>query len=222
MELHPYKLKEESVKNMHYSFNPEEIRTEIEKLGHSVTNIWNIKQYRAKLPLSTFSVELKLAPNNKGIFNVEYTYTTVQYKIRTIKKQKGNCSMCKLSKINNYCHLNPRCVKCAGDHLTNQCHQKESSSNVRCVLCGGNHPAKYKGCTVYKQLQKKTYPPPHLKHYTPAAQIKHNLYTQPGITYAQITKQNFYAPTNVEQEPHINQLYHQQRDVLEDLHIGRI
>jgi hypothetical protein len=29
---------------MHYSINTEEIKTEIKKLGHTVTNIWNIKQ----------------------------------------------------------------------------------------------------------------------------------------------------------------------------------
>jgi hypothetical protein len=32
-----------SVKNMHYSIIPKEIKTEIEKLWHTVTNIWNIK-----------------------------------------------------------------------------------------------------------------------------------------------------------------------------------
>jgi hypothetical protein len=57
---------------MHYSINPEEIKTEIEKSGHAVTNIWNIKQYKNNIPLSVFSVELKPAPNNKDIFNVEY------------------------------------------------------------------------------------------------------------------------------------------------------
>jgi hypothetical protein len=66
-------------------------------------------------------------------------------------------------------------------------------------LCGGNHPVNYKGCTVYKDLQKKTQPPLHLEQYTPPAQIKQTLYTQPGVTYAQITKQNSYAPINVEQ-----------------------
>jgi hypothetical protein len=55
---------------MHYSINPEEIKTEIEKLRHTVTNIWNIKQYRTKLPISMFFVELKPAPNN-DIFNIE-------------------------------------------------------------------------------------------------------------------------------------------------------
>jgi hypothetical protein len=53
---------------MHYSINPEEIKTEIEKLGHTVTNVWNNKQYRTKLPLSMFFVGLKPARNNKNIF----------------------------------------------------------------------------------------------------------------------------------------------------------
>jgi hypothetical protein len=73
------------------------------------------------------------------------------------------------------------------------------------VSCVGNHPANYKGCAVYKGLHKKTYPPLCLKQYTPPAQIKQTLYTQLGITYVQITKQNSYAPINIEQEPHINQ-----------------
>jgi hypothetical protein len=54
-----------------------------------------------------------------------------------------------------------------------------------------------------------------LKIYTPLAQIKQTLCTQPGVTYAQITKQNSYAPTNIEQEPHINQSHQQTRDIHE-------
>jgi hypothetical protein len=41
-EFHTYKEKEVTkvaLKNMHYSINLEEIKTEIEKLGHPVTNI---------------------------------------------------------------------------------------------------------------------------------------------------------------------------------------
>jgi hypothetical protein len=40
-------------------------------------------------------------------------------------------------------------------------------------------------------------------------QIKQILYTKPGVMYAQISKQNSYACTNIEQEPHINQSYQQ-------------
>jgi hypothetical protein len=55
---------------MQYCINAEEIKTQIEKLGHTVTNIWNFKQYITKLLLSTFLfVELKPTLNNKDIFN---------------------------------------------------------------------------------------------------------------------------------------------------------
>jgi hypothetical protein len=56
------------------------------------------------------------------------------------------------------------------------------------------------GCTVYEDLQKRTHPLLRLKQYTSPAQIKQTLHTQPEVTYAQITKQNFYAATNIEQD----------------------
>jgi hypothetical protein len=76
------------------------------------------------------------------------------------KREIAQCANCqRYGHTKNYCHLKPRCVKCAGDHLTKKYHQKEISTDVRCVLCGGNHPVNYKGYTVYKDLQKKTYTP---------------------------------------------------------------
>jgi hypothetical protein len=43
---------------MHYSIIPEEMKTEIEKVENAVTNIWNGKQYKTKLPLSMFFVQI--------------------------------------------------------------------------------------------------------------------------------------------------------------------
>jgi hypothetical protein len=121
-----------SVKNMHYSINPEEIKTEIENLGYKVTNIWNIKRYKTKLPLPMFLLELKPALNNKDIFNVEYIQQCkIKFKPPKHKTDIAQCANCqRYGHTKNYCHLKPRCVKCADDHLTNQCHQKESSSDV--------------------------------------------------------------------------------------------
>jgi hypothetical protein len=69
---------------------------------------------------------------------------------------------------------------------------------------------------IYEDLQKKTYPSLHSKIYTPPAQIEQTLYTQPGITYAQITNQNSRTPTNIEQDSHIIQS-HQQTSVIQEL-----
>jgi hypothetical protein len=56
---------------------------------------------------------------------------------------------------------------------------------------------------VYKDLQQKTHTPSPFEKYTPSAQIKQTLYTQPGVTYTKVTKQNSYTPTNTEPEPYI-------------------
>jgi hypothetical protein len=97
--------------------------------------------------------------------------------------------------------------------------KKERKSNVRCVLCGGNHPANYKGCTVYKDLQKKTYQPLRQKQYIPPAQLKQTLHTQPGVTYAQITKQNISTTITQEQDHHINQPLRQPSDIQDLRHL---
>jgi hypothetical protein len=111
-------------KTMHYFINPEEIKTEIEKLGHMVTNIWNIKQYRTKLPLSMLFVELKPALSNEDIFNLEYIQQCkIKFKATKHKRDIAQCANChRYGHTKNYCHLKPRYVKCAGDHSTNQCH----------------------------------------------------------------------------------------------------
>jgi hypothetical protein len=46
-----------------------------------------------------------------------------------------------------------------------------------------------------------------------SSRTNQNLYTQPGVSYAQVTKQEFHAPINIEQEPHIKQSHQQTSDM---------
>ncbi|GFS74248.1 hypothetical protein NPIL_429831, partial [Nephila pilipes] len=39
----------------------------------------------------------------------------------------------------------PKCVKCAGDHLTKEC-LKDIKTPPKCCLCDGPHPANYLQC----------------------------------------------------------------------------
>jgi hypothetical protein len=50
-------------------------------------------------------------------------------------------------------------------------------------------------------------------HYSPTNQT--TLCTLPGVSYAQVTKQEFHAPTNIEQEPHVKQSHQQTNDMQE-------
>lgn len=222
-EFHTYKLKEERsykvvLKNMHHSINCEDIKAEIEKLGHTVTNVCNIKQYSTKLPLPMFFVELKPASNNKDIYNVEYLQQCkIKFEPPKHKRDIVQCAKCqRYGHTKNFCYQKPRCVKCLGDHTTGECSRKTKSKDVRCVLCGGNHPANYKGCLVYKELQKKQFPALRPKQYTPPQQIRQFQQIQPGLTYASATheqKQQVYSPTNISQNP--NQPHQQSSDMQE-------
>jgi hypothetical protein len=117
-EFHTFKPKEERnytvvLKHMHYSMNPDDIKAEIENLGHKVANIWNIKQYQAKLPLSMFFVDLKPAPTNKDIFDVEFLkQCKIKFEPPRHKREISQCTNCqRYGHTKDYCHLQPRCVK---------------------------------------------------------------------------------------------------------------
>ncbi|KAG8177869.1 hypothetical protein JTE90_026650 [Oedothorax gibbosus] len=42
----------------------------------------------------------------------------------------------------------PRCVKCAGEHLTVQCTKKDEDKPI-CCNCNGPHPASWRGCKMF-------------------------------------------------------------------------
>jgi hypothetical protein len=73
-EFHIYKLKEQRNYRVVLKICSTPLTLKKSKLKlrnqDTVTNIWNIKHYRTKQPLSMFFVDLKPAPNSKGIFNV--------------------------------------------------------------------------------------------------------------------------------------------------------
>lgn len=37
--------------------------------------------------------------------------------------------------------------------------KKEKTTPATCVLCQGQHPANYKGCIVFKEMQNRKFPP---------------------------------------------------------------
>jgi hypothetical protein len=70
---------------------------------------------------STFHVfvELKPAPNN-DIYEIKYLQQC-KIKFEPPKHEIAHCAVKDMGTQKNYCHLKPRCVKCAGNHPTIQC-----------------------------------------------------------------------------------------------------
>lgn len=145
---------------MHASTDPVELKSAIEELGHTVANFWNLKQRISKKPLPMFVIELKPDQNSKNIYETKYLLRSkIIFEPSRLKHDIPQCAKCqRYGHTKHFCHQSLRCMKCVGDHATIACPRKERTDNVRCVLCTGNHPANYKGCTIYKELQRAKFP----------------------------------------------------------------
>jgi hypothetical protein len=141
------------IRHLHHSVPLDDIREELQKEGHTVRNVMNIKHKQTKEPLSLFFVDLEPQANNKEIFNLQFlgnTKLTIKapHKSRNIV-QYQRCQAYGHSKT--YCTKSYQCVKCGGQHDSKDC-TKPRHNPARCALCGEDHPANYKGCTVYRNL----------------------------------------------------------------------
>jgi len=180
-----------------------------------------IKQSRTNTPLPLFFVDVKPSANNKDIYLIETLYyTKVKFEPPRPKRTIPQCSKCqRYGHTKAYCFHSPRCVKCAGTHFTSQCLRKDKS-DVKCVLRNGNHPANYKGCTVYKDLQKRTFPPLRRNQEGKLPHALPHPHITPTSSYATALKSSLTPPLTVDPQPeqqntHRQQPYPPQPDIQE-------
>ena len=154
--FHTYQLKQERpfrlvLRNIHHSVDLDDLKFELQKLGHEVTNISNIRHRVTKNPLSLFFIDIKQKENNKEIYNVNRLMNSiVKLEPPLAKKEIVQCKKCQMhGHTQKYCNHNFRCVKLAGSHPTDQC-AKSPETPAKCIHCQGEHPANYKGCSAYK------------------------------------------------------------------------
>lgn len=158
--FHTYQLSEEKphrvvLKGLHSSTPPSLITSELSALGFQVRNVVNIIS-RHKTALPMFFIDLENSSKTEEIYGLNRLLCSV-IKIEEMRKNKKivQCTRCQeYNHTKGYCHRLPRCVRCAGPHLTTECSQARDSPTT-CVLCNGNHTANYRGCTVYQDLQRK-------------------------------------------------------------------
>lgn len=200
-EFHSFQAKMDKtykavIRNLHPSINTDDLKNELIELGHDVVHISNIRQSGTKKPLPLFQVELRTKENNKDIHSINrLMYSVVQVEKPHVKREVVQCTTCqRYGHTKTYCNRRPRCVKCAGEHLTNQCERKEWGTEVKCVLCSGSHPANYRGCSVYKEVQTRRFPSLRTK-IVHKSQDTTNVNPNPsyglvnGVTYAEKLKE---------------------------------
>lgn len=167
MEWHSYENKQTRpirviVRNLHPSYNVEEIKEDLEDKGLKIIDV-NNKLRKNKVngkiitvPLPLFMLTFHHTEDIKKIFEIEYICHT-KVVIESLRRNTliPQCKRCqRYGHTQGFCQRQPACVRCAGKHLTVECNMPQNTG-AQCFNCGGKHPANYRGCTVAKELQKR-------------------------------------------------------------------
>lgn len=91
------------------------------------------------------------------IYKIKTIFNMV-FKIKLLRRNSKLILQCKRCQGFNhtraYCRKEPRCVKCAGKHLTKNCFASRNTS-PKCINCKESHLANYRGCEIAKKFQKR-------------------------------------------------------------------
>ncbi|KAL4083691.1 hypothetical protein QTP88_029007 [Uroleucon formosanum] len=225
-EFHTYQLREDKptrvvIRNLHPTTPPELIKSELEQRLFEVRQVSAVLHKVNKNPLPLFFVDLEPTSQSNDIFQLTsllHTKIKVEepYKPKTIS-QCTNCQVYGHTK--SYCGYPARCVRCGGHHSSSDCPNTRDAP-PKCALCSGDHPSNYKGCTIYKDLQRRKNPKTsnHLSNkfsykntnvqdtHTVKASTTHPSESTP--TYAQATSNSHSNHTVPSPAPDINKIIH--------------
>lgn len=156
-------------RGLHPSCKTEEIVNDLKENGFKIIDCTNILKKEiarndegvitdiTKRPLPLFMLVFETSEDIKKIYDIKVIHGMV-VKIEPLRKTSTLIPQCKrcqgFNHTKRYCQLEPRCVKCAGRHLTRDCNCSNFTT-PKCINCKGDHPASYRGCEIAKELQKR-------------------------------------------------------------------
>ena len=124
-------------KNLHYTCRENSILEDLKSKGFNILNATNkLSWLDNKKPLNMFILTFDNNEDIKKIYEIKKILDS-NVTIETIKSNKiiPQCKRCQgFGHTQNYCGKDPRCVKCAGPHLTNVC-KKTREAKPKCCHC---------------------------------------------------------------------------------------
>lgn len=157
IDYHTFQLPENKqlsiiIRNLPVNISEQCIFNELIENKFDVTSVTRLQnKFKNPLPI----VAVLLSKPSTGIYSLTRLFhCVVIVEPRRPSKDIPQCTNCqRFAHTKKFCHLPPRCVKCAGDHHYSVC-QKSNDTPPKCVNCNSNHPASYRGCTYYKDISK--------------------------------------------------------------------
>uniref|UniRef100_A0A2S2R8S1 Nucleic-acid-binding protein n=1 Tax=Sipha flava TaxID=143950 RepID=A0A2S2R8S1_9HEMI len=201
-QFHTYQLTQDKpirvvIRNIHPSTDINEIKKELTELSFAVKQVTNVLHKTTKLPLPLFFVDLEKSEKSLEIFQLpSLLYTKIKVEEPYKPRMISQCQNCQdYGHTRSYCGYPPRCVRCGNSHLTSDC-TKPRDSPAKCALCSGSHPTNYRGCNVFKELQRRKKPNNKSKFLHDNVNLNH--YNNNNFN----VKENHPLPTNINPNTH--------------------
>lgn len=160
-QYHTFQLKEDKptrfvIRNLHTSTSIDLIKSELKLRLFEVRKVTNVLHKTSKCPLPLFFVDLEPTYYSNDIFKLSsLLYIKVKVDEPYNPKVISQCLNCQeYGHTRAYCGYSARCVSRSAFHSSPEC-SKLRDSPAKCALCSGDHPANYRGCSVYKELQRR-------------------------------------------------------------------
>lgn len=205
------------IRGLHPTCKLEDIIDDLKQQNFQVEDVVNMikkvnnEETKEKIPLPLFMVSFSNTESADRVYNIRYILN-VKVKIEAIKKNAKIIPQCKrcqgFNHTQRYCSRDPRCVSCAGKHLSSSCLVNKSNPPT-CVNCKGNHPANYRGCEVAKELTiirkqalKSKQSQGNVQHYRRQdAEPRYvNTSQREMLSYAQVTQQKSKVNNNNDEQ----------------------
>lgn len=168
-KCHTYSLPEDRhirvvVRGLGYNFPIEDITAALQVDGIIPIELFQMQGKKDdegnRPPMPLYQVVVPRTESGKKIYNID-SICNLKVKIEASHKRQGHqqCYRCqRWGHSSKLCTRDPFCVKCAKNHLTQDC-TKTREEPATCANCGGPHPASYTGCIKYPGNWKMTPPP---------------------------------------------------------------
>lgn len=140
---------------------------------------------RNKAPMPLVFVEVNR--DQKQIFSIKHV-CSLSVRIETLRRPSdiSQCHRCQTFRHSQKnCRAHPKCVKCAGEHLSADC-PKRPDARLKCANCGGEHTASYKGCPKFPKRPTKPARPANSQPKPSVSSPR----TNPSTSYAQSAATN--------------------------------
>lgn len=152
-ELRPRKV---CIRGIPCHTTPQVIIDALKEKGFIATRAAMLKNRKTQAPMPIYLLNVTPRENFDAIFDITelccLTVAVERFRGSGIVKQCYRCQA--FNHASEICKFAPKCVKCAGPHLTLDCPHKDRI-NPTCANCQGPHPASYRGCPKNPQNNRK-------------------------------------------------------------------